>query len=92
MKLEFDPAANAAYFEIFDAEIESTREIEPGIIADLDADGRIVGIEVLCKPATTPTKTSEVRVLSRAGVLSNDFPDDIDDSDWGVNAPRDSLE
>lgn len=47
MKLEFDPVADAAYFGISDAEIESTREIEPGIIADLDADGRIVGIEVL---------------------------------------------
>ncbi len=45
--LEFDPAADAAYFEISDAEIETSREIEPGIIADLDAEGRIVGIEVL---------------------------------------------
>ncbi|TAN53960.1 MAG: DUF2283 domain-containing protein [Methylococcaceae bacterium] len=47
MKLEFDPAADAAYFEISDAEIETTREIEPGIIADYDAMGHIVGIEVL---------------------------------------------
>lgn len=47
MKLEFDPQADAAYLEISDAEIKSTKEIEPGIIADYDANGHIVGIEVL---------------------------------------------
>jgi uncharacterized protein YuzE len=47
MKLEFDPAADAAYFEISAAEVETTREIEPGIMADYDADGHLVGIEIL---------------------------------------------
>jgi uncharacterized protein YuzE len=47
MKLEFDPVAGAAYFEITSAEIETTKEIEPGIIADYDANGQIVGIEIL---------------------------------------------
>jgi len=47
MKLEFDPSADAVYFEILDAEIDSTQEIEPGILADYDANGHIVGIEVL---------------------------------------------
>lgn len=47
MKLEFDPAADAAYFEISDAEVAQTREIEPGILADYDAEGHLVGIEVL---------------------------------------------
>jgi uncharacterized protein YuzE len=47
MKLEFDPAADAAYFEISPAEVETTKEIEPWIIADYDADGHLVGIEIL---------------------------------------------
>jgi uncharacterized protein YuzE len=47
MKLEFDPLADAAYLEISDSEVETTREIEPGIIADYDSKGHIVGIEVL---------------------------------------------
>ncbi|WP_296701212.1 DUF2283 domain-containing protein [Thiocapsa sp. UBA6158] len=47
MKLEIDPVADAAYFEISPAEVASTKEIEPGIIADYDADGHLVGIEVL---------------------------------------------
>jgi uncharacterized protein YuzE len=48
MKLEFDPVADAAYFEISSAKVETTKGIEPGIIADYDADGHIVGIDVLC--------------------------------------------
>jgi uncharacterized protein YuzE len=47
MQLDFDTAADAAYFEITSAEIETTKEIEPGIIADYDASGHIVGIEIL---------------------------------------------
>ena len=47
MKLEFDPQADAAYLEISDAEIETTKQLEPGIIVDYDAQGQIVGIEVL---------------------------------------------
>jgi len=47
MKLEFDPTADAAYFEISPAQVERTEEIEPGINADYDAHGHLVGIEVL---------------------------------------------
>jgi len=47
MKLEFDPTADAVYFEISSAAVERTEEIEPGINADYDAEGHLVGIEVL---------------------------------------------
>jgi uncharacterized protein YuzE len=47
MKLEFDPIADAAYFEISAGKIETTKEIEAGIMADYDADGHHVGIKVL---------------------------------------------
>ena len=47
MKLEFDPVADAAYFEISSADVEATKEIEPGIIVDYDKDGHVIGIEVL---------------------------------------------
>jgi uncharacterized protein YuzE len=47
MKLEFDPTADAAYFEISPAEVETTKEIESGIIVDYDKDGHVIGIEVL---------------------------------------------
>ena len=44
MKLEFDPTADAAYFEIAPSEVETTKEIEPGIIPDYDADGHLVSL------------------------------------------------
>jgi uncharacterized protein YuzE len=47
MKLEFDPVADAAYFEISTAEVTTTKQIETGIIADYDAEGHLVGSEVL---------------------------------------------
>ncbi len=47
MKLEFDPNADAAYLEISSAQIESTRQLEPGVIVDYDKDGHVVGIEIL---------------------------------------------
>ncbi len=47
MKLELDPIADAAYFEIFPAGVASTKEIEPGILADYDVDGRLIGLEIL---------------------------------------------
>jgi uncharacterized protein YuzE len=47
MKLEFDPAADAAYLEISDQDVESSQEIKPGVIIDYDAQGNVVGVEVL---------------------------------------------
>jgi len=47
MKLEFDPTADAAYFEISSTPVERTEEIEPGINADYDTEGHLISIEVL---------------------------------------------
>ena len=47
MKLEFDPAADAAYFENSSTPVVVTREIEAGVMGDYDAEGHLVGIEVL---------------------------------------------
>lgn len=59
MKLEFDPVADAAYFEISSAQVERTEEIEPGINADYDAEGHLVGIEVLSVSKRNPSETFE---------------------------------
>lgn len=47
MKLEFDPIADSAYLSISEHEVVTTREIEPGIIADYDEKGALIGIEIL---------------------------------------------
>jgi uncharacterized protein YuzE len=61
MKLEFDPLADAAYFEISSTAIVSTRQIEPGIIVDYDVNGHMVGIEVL-----SVSKRAAPEVIKRA--------------------------
>jgi uncharacterized protein YuzE len=47
MKLEFDPVADAIYFEIWNKETVATQEFEPGVMGDYDEEGCLVGIEVL---------------------------------------------
>ena len=59
MKLEFDPTADAAYFEISSAPVERTEEIEPGINTDYDVEGRLVGIEVLSVSKRSMSETLE---------------------------------
>lgn len=47
MKIDFDQAADALYIELADGEVESTEEIKPGVILDYDANGNVLGVEML---------------------------------------------
>nr|WP_189644556.1 DUF2283 domain-containing protein [Mesorhizobium sp. M9A.F.Ca.ET.002.03.1.2] len=47
MKLEYDPEANAAYIRLSSEAIRESEEVSAGIVLDYDAEGRIVGMEVL---------------------------------------------
>jgi hypothetical protein len=57
------------------------------------ADCRQAEIIVLPIPSNAADQvTWETQVLSLAGTLSDDFPDDIDDSDLGVDVPCKDLD
>ncbi|TCZ55233.1 DUF2283 domain-containing protein [Roseicella aquatilis] len=49
MRTSYDPEADAfhARFAPDPVEIEATGEVAPGVMIDFDADGDVVGIEVL---------------------------------------------
>jgi uncharacterized protein YuzE len=47
MKIEFDPQADTAYIEFIEGVVERSKQIEPGIIADFDEQGHLMGIEIL---------------------------------------------
>lgn len=49
MRTSYDPEADAMFiwFGPEGAKSADTREVAPGIMLDLDADGRVIGIEVL---------------------------------------------
>ena len=47
LKVEYDPEADAAYIRFSSEPIEESEEVSAGIVLDFDADGHIVGMEVL---------------------------------------------
>jgi uncharacterized protein YuzE len=47
MKVRMDTEDDALYFELDDAEIVESEEVESGVILDYDGNGRLVGIEIL---------------------------------------------
>jgi uncharacterized protein YuzE len=47
MRVRIDPSADAVYIELVDREIVNSEELSDGIIVDYDAEGRIVGVEIL---------------------------------------------
>lgn len=47
MKSEYDPSVDALYIRLADARVIESEELRPGFIVDLDAEGRIVGVEIL---------------------------------------------
>ena len=42
----YDPEADAVYIALADARPREGTEVAPGVVLDLDADGRLVGIEI----------------------------------------------
>jgi uncharacterized protein YuzE len=47
MRTSYDPEADALYVRFADASIVESEEVADGVVLDLDADGRIVAIELL---------------------------------------------
>jgi uncharacterized protein YuzE len=58
MKIEFDQVADALYVQFREGDVENTEEIKPGMILDYDANGNVLGVEVLyvSKRAELPMK------------------------------------
>jgi uncharacterized protein YuzE len=47
MRMRVDHEADAIYLNLTDRPIKDSAEIADGIVVDYDAEGRIVGIEIL---------------------------------------------
>jgi uncharacterized protein YuzE len=47
MKIEYDPKADAMYKRLKSGAIAKSDEIRPGLVIDFDADGKLLGIEML---------------------------------------------
>ena len=47
MRVRIDQGADAVYLNLTDRPIEGSEEVADGIVVDCDAQGRIVGVEIL---------------------------------------------
>jgi uncharacterized protein YuzE len=47
VRLRIDAESDALYFRLSEAPIVESEELRPGLIADYDAAGHLVGLEVL---------------------------------------------
>ena len=47
MHVRVDHAADAVYLNLTDRPIKDSEEVADGIVVDYDAEGRIVGVEIL---------------------------------------------
>lgn len=47
MKIEYTRSSDALYIKLRQAAIVDSRDIEEGVTVDLDAEGHIVGLEIL---------------------------------------------
>ncbi|MBW4436595.1 MAG: DUF2283 domain-containing protein [Pleurocapsa minor GSE-CHR-MK-17-07R] len=47
MKIKYDPEVDILYISFSEAIIDESDEDKPGVILDYDAQGNIVGIEIL---------------------------------------------
>jgi uncharacterized protein YuzE len=52
--VKYDPEANAAYIRFSPEPVRESEEVADGIVLDFDADGRIVGMEVMDARAHLP--------------------------------------
>lgn len=67
MKFEYDPQADALYIRLAVGLVADTEEVRPGLMLDYDADGKILGIEMLdvSKTADNPRELA-MEVLASA--------------------------
>jgi len=47
MKLKIDEQSDALYLRLNEDAIVESEEVQPGVILDFDAQGRVVGVELL---------------------------------------------
>ncbi len=47
MKIHYDPRADALYLQFQTGAARRTKKVEEGVLVDLDANGRLSGIEII---------------------------------------------
>ncbi len=56
IRIRYDAEANAAYMRLSESRVIESAEVSPDVILDYDAEGHIVGIELLDARAQLPAE------------------------------------
>ncbi|MDO8674685.1 MAG: DUF2283 domain-containing protein [Candidatus Omnitrophota bacterium] len=63
MKIEYSKDADALYVYFREMHVAKTREIEEGVMVDLDGQGHLIGIEILdVSKRLTPQELANVNI------------------------------
>lgn len=61
MRLKVDRESDALYFRLDESAVMESEEVQPGVILDFNAQGKVVGIEIL--HLSTRVTPDQLRVL-----------------------------
>ena len=61
MRLKVDRESDTLYFRLDESAIVESEEVQPGVILDFDAEGNVVGIELLNLSRRVPAE--RLRIL-----------------------------
>ncbi len=67
MKLTIDRQADALYLDLDESPAAESEEISPGVILDYNAEGKVVGIEMLHLSQRVPAETLGKMQLESVG-------------------------
>lgn len=73
MVVEYDTEVSTFYVRVTEAEVARTVEVSPFVSVDVDADGRVVGLELLCLPSAVTAEERaalEARYPAAVGALT----------------------
>jgi uncharacterized protein YuzE len=61
VRLKIDKESDALYFRLDESSIVESEEVEPGVILDFNATGKVVGIEIL--KLSDRTSADQLKIL-----------------------------
>lgn len=71
MNIQYDAEARAMYLRLERGEVTRTERIDPRVLIDLDANGQVLGIELLGVDAIEQVPASQLRSESRVAEASS---------------------
>lgn len=67
IRLKIDKENDTLYFRLDESVIVESEEVQPGVILDFDADGRVVGMEILTLSLRTELEKLNVLQFETVG-------------------------